>query len=234
MSGCVCLLLDRSAAQIRPQQTAHEPGEALLRGPHFVGATAYGHSVTKRWGRRLLSPPAPPVPRADPVEVQAFIDQARWLHGYHESRSSTLGTRGGVLLGFVGVMVALMPTGFTFAKGRIKFTGWIEFNVVVALVLLVVAGACCLGTIATRKATVQNADQLSRQWHRYATGGPRGLVLAQIAHSYLGGSTDLDPIAAAADEADSRATWFKWSLRAAGAAVIALVALTSQILKQQL
>ena len=189
--------------------------------------------MTKRWLRRLPPAPAPAQSRADPVEVQAFIDQARWLHGYHESRSSTLGTRGGVLLGFVGVMVALLPTGFTLARGRIKFTGWIEFNVVGALVVLVVAGACCLGTIATRKATIQNANQLRRQWHQYATGGPRGLVLAQIAHSYLGGSADLDPIAAAAGEADSRAIWFKWALRAAGAAVVALVALTSQILKQQ-
>lgn len=190
--------------------------------------------MTNRWRRRALPPPlAPPPPRADPAELQAFIDQARWLHGYHEGRSSTQGTRGGVLLGFVGVMVALLPTGFTLAKGRIKFTGWIELNVVVALVLLVAAGVCCLRTIATRKATVQNADQLRAQWHRYATGGLRGLVLAQIAHSYLGGSADLDPIAFAAREADSRATWFKWALRVAGGAVVALVLLTSQILKQQ-
>ncbi len=149
-------------------------------------------------------PAAPPPARLDPAEAQAFSEHARWLHDYHEKRSDRLGQRAATLLGFAGVVAALLPAGFTLGKDDIDFTLWVR-TVVVALVLLVLSAGCSLKTIAVRKATVQDVEQLRRQWHKYATGSGRGLVHAQIAHSYLGGESD--PISDASDEADERATW---------------------------
>lgn len=178
-------------------------------------------------------PAATPAVRADPAEAQAFADQARWLHAYHERRSETIGTRAAALLGFVAAAVALLPAGCTLAGDAVAFTDKVKANVVAVLVLLVLAAGMSLRVIAVRKSSVPNGKQLRDQWHRYATGGTRGLVHAQIAHTFLGGAPDRDPIALASKEADSRARAFKWALRFAGTAVLATATLTGQILYQQ-
>jgi hypothetical protein len=43
--------------------------------------------------------------------VQAFREHARWLHDYHEKRSDRLGQRAATLVGFAGVVAALLPAG---------------------------------------------------------------------------------------------------------------------------
>lgn len=187
------------------------------------------------WVRRALSPPPAeqaPARRLDPAEAEAFTEQARWLHAYHERRSDSMAQRGATLLGFVSVTAALLPAGFSLGKDEIDFTNAVRVTVVVALVLLLVSAALCLRTMALRKATVQNAGQLRRQWHDYATGHNRGLVHAQITHSYLGGHESVDPIATAASEADSRVCAYKWAMRCVAASVVLLAALTTQILLQ--
>lgn len=175
----------------------------------------------------------PSAPRLDPAEAQAFTEQARWLHDYHEKRSAAVVQRAATLLGFVGVTTALMPAGFSLGKDNIDFTEAVRTTVVAVLVLLLLSAGCCLRTLALRKATVPKGGQLRDQWNRYARGGSRGLVHAQIAHSYLGGHDSVDPVAAASDEADSRVVWLKWALRLLAVAIVALAALTGQILLQQ-
>lgn len=99
--------------------------------------------------------------------------------------------------------------------------------------LLVLATGMSLWVIAVRKSSVPSGKQLRDHWHRYATGGARDLIHAQIAHTFLGGARARDPVALASKEAGSRACAFKWALRFAGAAVVATATLTAQILYQQ-
>ncbi|MDP9417172.1 MAG: hypothetical protein M3P48_04925 [Actinomycetota bacterium] len=108
--------------------------------------------------RAPLTPTAPPPARLDPAQAQAFSEHARWLHDYHEKRSDRLGQRAATLLGFAGVVAALLPAGFTLGKDNIDFTLPVRTALVAALVLLVLSGGCSLKTIAVRKATVQDAD----------------------------------------------------------------------------
>jgi hypothetical protein len=166
-------------------------------------------------------------PRLDSDEAQAFTEQARWLHAYHDKRSETIGLRAATVLGFVGLVSALLPPGLVLGKGKIDYTTGVRANVVAVLVLLLLAAGCCLRTLALRKATVPSGEQLREQWTAYARGGVRGLVHAQIAHSYLGG--DRDPVGDASKEADSRAKWFKAAVGFLATAIAALVSLTAQI-----
>jgi len=74
---------------------------------------------------RRRTPAAPaitPEPRLDPAEAQAFTEQARWLHAYHDKRSDVVGQRAVTLFGFVSATLALLPAGFTLGKNAIKFT----------------------------------------------------------------------------------------------------------------
>lgn len=182
---------------------------------------------------RTAAGPAAAEPRLDPAEAQAFTEQARWLHAYHDRRSDVLGQRAVTLLGFVSATVALLPAAFTLGKDAIRLTAPVKANVVVVLLLLVAATGSALRAIALRKAQVPSAQQLRDQWTGYGRGGARGLVHAQIAHAYLGTEPSEDMIAAASDEADSRALWFRCALLAASAAVAAAAVLAGQILFQQ-
>ena len=44
-------------------------------------------------------------------EIDAFKDQARWLLEWHNKRNDGFATRAVALLGFAGVIVALLPRG---------------------------------------------------------------------------------------------------------------------------
>lgn len=172
-------------------------------------------------------------PRYNQAEVQAFIDQGKWLLGHHDKRSETLGQRATTLLGFVSATTALLPAAFTFGRDAINFTVLVRVNVVLVLLALVAAAGCCLWAIAVRKAKVPSNAKLREQWTRYATGGERGLVHGQIANSLIGGTPADDPVAASAAEAASRAKALRGALGCVGGAVLLMAALTTQILAQQ-
>ena len=182
------------------------------------------------------APPAVPVsedprPRLDPAEAQAFTEQARWLHAYHDKRSETIGSRAATLLGFVGVITTLLLGGLNLGKGSIHFTLAVRANVVLVLLLVLAAAFFCLRTMTLRNASIPGGAQLRAQWESYAHGELRGLVHAQIAHSYLGGG--MDPVADAKAEADSRATSYQKAGYAFGGALLSVGVLTAQALLQQ-
>lgn len=186
---------------------------------------------------RLVSPPAPePSPpaglrRLDPDEAQAFAEHARWLHAYHDKRSETVGSRAATVLGFLGVISTLLLGGLNLGKGSIRYTWPVGANVVTVLVPVLLAAFFCFRTMTLRKSSVPQGGQFRAQWSEYARGGLRGLVHAQIAHAYLGG--DMDPVADAKSEADSRAKSYKKAIYTFGVALLAVAALTAQVLLQQ-
>ena len=68
--------------------------------------------------------------------MQAFIEQARWLHAYHEKRSDTVGLRAANVLPLVGVTAALLPHRFILGEDKIDFTNPIRTTVLALLALL--------------------------------------------------------------------------------------------------
>lgn len=169
--------------------------------------------------------------RLDVGEVGAFTEQARWLLDFHNKRSDSVAQKAIALLGFIGVILALVPAGLTLGKG-FRATPAIKTELCVCVVFLLVAGFSCLRVLSLRKVSAPTVDELGVQWLNYARGGGRGLVHAQIAHTYLGGDQTKGPLRTAHDEADRRACWFKWGLRALLVALTALAALTMQVFIQ--
>jgi hypothetical protein len=161
-------------------------------------------------------------PALDPGEAAAFTEQARWLIGVFGAASDGLGTRAGVLLGFI-------PVAFTLLIANLSAIGHHDRLAKVALIaclsLLAASGICCLGAVFVREVSVPHRGQLLDQWDRYAHGGMRGLAHAQIGHSFLAGDEKYDPLAHAADEARSRARWFKAAVWCLVLAIVALAAL---------
>lgn len=140
------------------------------------------------------------------------------------------------LLGFDGVILGLLPASFSLAATAstpTHYTWQIKATLVAGLVLLVLSAGCCLRVISLRTVTAPSIDQLRSQWHTYATGGSRDLVLAQMAHAYLGADPKCDPLGRAAGEATSRAAWFGRALWLLVAALMFLAVLTAQILVQR-
>jgi hypothetical protein len=160
-------------------------------------------------------------PSLDPDEAAAFTEQARWLLGVFNAASDGIGTRAGVLLGFIPVAFTVLIANLTslghhdrFAKGAL----------IACLVLLAASGGCCLAAVFVRKVAVPHRGQLLDHWNAYRHGGMRGLVHAQIAHAFLAGDDSYDPLRHASDEVRSRARWFKGAV---GCLVAAMVALTT-------
>ena len=160
-------------------------------------------------------------PSLDADEAAAFTDQARWLLGVFSAASDSIGTRAGVLLGFIAVAFTLLIANLA-SLGHHDQPA--KLALIVCLVLLAGSGISCLGAVFVRQVSVPHRQQLLEHWDMYAHGGMRGLAHAQIAHSFLAGDEKYDPLARAATEARSRARWFK---AAAWCLVLAMVALAA-------
>lgn len=159
----------------------------------------------------------------DEDEIEQFQEQARWLIAYHDSRGESLSTRAVALLGFAGVILALMlrpnlPNG-------VDVDWWLAFTFVMAVGGLIATIACCLQTVKSRELQVPGAEQTRRQWRHYVQGSLRGRVAANVTETYLGGK-DLNKTSTldwAAHSANSRARWFQ---RAVAAMLFSLASLT--------
>lgn len=164
--------------------------------------------------------PAPP--SLDRDEAAAFTDQARWLVGMFGAASDGIGTRAGVLLGFIPVAFTLLIANLSTAGHHDRLA---KVALIACLLLLAASAFGCLGAVCVREVSVPHRGQLLDQWDRYVHGGMRGLAHAQIAHSFLAGNEQYDPLAHAADEARSRARWFKAAVWCLVLATVALAAL---------
>lgn len=165
---------------------------------------------------------SPVSPSLDPDEVAAFTEQARWLLGVFGAASDGIGTRAGVLLGFIPVAFTLLIANLSVAGHHDRLA---KVELIACLVLLAASAVCCLGAVFVREVSVPDRRQLVDQWNGYTRGGMRGLAHAQIAHSFLAGDSKADPLAHAAGEARSRARWFKSAVWCLVLATIALAAL---------
>lgn len=97
-------------------------------------------------GRPKPEEPAQPIPAAND-EIDAFNEQARWLLEWHNKRTDGFSTRSVALLGFTGVILALLPRGLDL-DGRIDATLGIRIALIATAALLLCTAAFCLLVLA--------------------------------------------------------------------------------------
>ena len=192
---------------------------------------------------RSSAPPA--TPQADDVaqtydvvpldrvrdDARAYVDQARWLIGWHHDRAAMLASRAVSILGFVGVILALFPAGLSSVSDVDRTST--QITTAIALAALLVTAVLCLMVLAPRGSGAPQIRQLRDQWAHFLEDGPHPQTPMEInlAESLLHAShLDKDsPVDLARREADSRAMWFVRATYALFFAVAAVAVLALQL-----
>lgn len=171
-----------------------------------------------------------------PVEesaIKAFQDQARWLLEWHNKRNDGFATRSVALLGFTGVILALLPRGLDL-NGGVQATGGVRACLVVTAAFLLLTAGFCLLVLAPQRTNAPSIKKFREQWRDYADGknGPR--PSAQITEELLHGRSAeaTSPVDWAFSEANRRARWFMWAVISLGLALLALAVLVVQVFWQ--
>lgn len=138
-----------------------------------------------------------------------FIDQARWLLEWHNRRSEAFMTRAAALLGFVGVVLALLLQGADL--GGIEPTAWTWTLLVATLIALLVTGFNALRTIRAEQISAPSVQDLRHWWGKHAQEPHPGRAGPQIAESLLNSArmNEVSAVSAAMEDAERRAKTFK-------------------------
>jgi len=172
----------------------------------------------KSQGQKPPADQAAPLPNAEDApdlvaraaDTAAFLEQARWLLAWHQERATGLASRAVSMLGFVGVILALVPAGVSSSSDP----GLpLRITMVCACFSLFVTAVLCLLVLAPRPAGAPQIRQLREQWADYvAQNRVRDLAVATSITEGLLFGTLLDspsPLDLAREDADGRAKWFK-------------------------
>lgn len=167
--------------------------------------------MTRRWRRRgcrKVGNYGEYVSQDSAEEIERFTEQARWLITYHDNRSESLCNRAVALLGFVGVILALLlgsglPSGVEENRG-------IQIFFVVTVSLLLITSGCCLATLKSRTLQSPGVDQVRDNWRSWVTKYRRGQAAKDIAETFILAKdlSKTSPLDWAVDTADARADWF--------------------------
>lgn len=170
---------------------------------------------------------------SDRAEFALLIEQARWLLDYHNRRSDSLGQRSVALLGFTGVVLALVPTALT-VPDDLKTSGWLYASLYATLAALVVTAGLCLQALATKRAGAPAISRLRTELRNLTTGTRTGKAHVDLAESLLHGLKveATSPVDLACAEANTRARWFRAATVALVVSLTALASLVVQIFQQ--
>ncbi len=80
----------------------------------------------------------------DPDAADAFTEQARALLAAHDKRSDGITQGASTLLGFLGVLLALLAGASGLGKHDVHYGGWSKLLIVLTLVLLLLSAGSCL------------------------------------------------------------------------------------------
>jgi len=146
-------------------------------------------------------------------ESAEFIEHARWLLEWHNRRGEAFTTRAVALLGFNGVILALLLQGA--GLEGIEATDWTWAWLIMSVTALLVAAFLSLLTITPTEMRMPGIPQLRHWWKAHAAKPSAGFAGPQIAESLLYSKdvTARSPISDAKDEADTRAKRFKAAIR---------------------
>ncbi|MGB3763304.1 MAG: hypothetical protein WA966_08775 [Ornithinimicrobium sp.] len=155
-------------------------------------------------------------------ESSEFVQQARWLLEWHDRRGEAITTRATAVLGFVGVVLALLLQAAQQEGFQPRWWTWVA--IVITLLLLLTAGICAVIVVIPSETQMPSVEQLRRWWSEQIKDPSRDRNAAQIADSILFGQelTQSSPISTASRGATRRASWFK---RSAIALLVALMPL---------
>jgi hypothetical protein len=169
----------------------------------------------------------------DRAELALLIEQARWLLDYHNDGSDRLGQRSVALLGFTGVVLALVPTALT-VPSDLKTSGWLYASLYATLSALVVTAGLCLKALATKRTGAPAISRLRTQLRDHTTGTRTGKAHVDLAESLLHGLKveATSPVDLAYAEANTRARWFRAATVALVVSLAALASLVVQIFQQ--
>ena len=163
-------------------------------------------------------------------DAELFIAQARWLLEFHNKRSDAFAARAVAMLGFSGVILALLPRALDLEK-IVKPTAGFKISVAVMTVALLAAVGCCVAVLAPRQTSTASVEGLRKSWRLHLKGERLGKASRDLADSMLhGGSvTASSPVDSAYAEASVRGKWFKWSTRFLAIAIAGLAAIILQV-----
>ncbi len=167
----------------------------------------------------------------DTSEIEAFTEQARWLLEWHNKRNDGFATRSVAILGFTGVIIALLPRGLDL-RGGLQATEGIRWSLMATAAFLFVAAVSCIFVLAPQKTAAPSIEQLRREWRDHAAGKTRNTAHQNIAESLLHGTdvtADNSPIDQASVEATRRGRWFTSAVVALLAALGFLAAVVVQV-----
>lgn len=167
------------------------------------------------------------------AELEAFIDQSRWLIEYHDKRADSLTTRATALMGFSGVILVLLLRG-SIPHG-VDVTLPIKIAGFVTVALLLTCAVFCLLTMVPGPTTAPGVDELRTRFSKWVSKERRGKTLGDIADSYLmihDVSEKSFPVGDAYERADKRASRFTGAAAAMLGALASLAVLLFLIYQQ--
>lgn len=165
-----------------------------------------------------------------PNDSSLFIEQARWLLEWHNKRSGAFTTRAVAVLGFDGVVLALLLQGA--GLDGLKASWWTWIFLVASMLGLLLTGLFALLTIAAKPVAAPSVQQLRHWWGKHAAEPVAGIYGPQVAESLLnsGDITGVSAVSAAKEEADRRANRFAVCIWAMFGSVILIACLVTNVL----
>ncbi len=188
------------------------------------------------WPWRKGREPAP-LPKYSTAALETFLEQARVAAAWQEARADAFERKASTLLGFVGVILVLMPTlraPIANAHGhhwRMVLVGL----AITAAVLLALAAASAALVYLPRKYATPDVDQLRTEWAAYAREGQAHLTPEQLTGLFVDQlirRTDPSPLVTLREDANKRGRWVQYATWLVLAGVIVLGVLITMLLVQ--
>src|SRR6266540_1646556 len=165
------------------------------------------------WPWRKGREPAP-LPKYSTAALETFLEQARVAAAWQEARSDAFERKASTLLGFIGVILVLMPTlraPIAHAHGhhwRMVLVG----SAITAAILLTLAAISAALVVLPRGYAMPSVDQLRKEWAAYAREGqthrtPEGITGLFV--DQLIRRTDPSPLVTLREDAKKRAGWME-------------------------
>lgn len=165
-------------------------------------------------------------------EIEAQIAHAVWLLGWHNKRSDSFDARSVAVLGFSGVILALIGQSFASAPANVDYSIGIKVTLAISTGLLVVTSILCIIELSAQKTGIVDITQLRVRWHDWKSNpATRGKVHAYLAEGLLHGN-QLHvpcPLDEAKSEANRRAKWLTLATWTLSGSMLSLAILIVQI-----
>jgi hypothetical protein len=193
-----------------------------------------------KWPWRTTRQPAQAPERGSRYSAAAldtFLEHARAMAAWHEARADAFERKASTLLGFIGVILVLLPglrTSIAGAHGH-RMRMFLVALAIGAAVLLALAAVCAAMVLKPRGYTEPSLPQLRKEWTAYAKEGSAyrtpehltGLFVDQLVHR---ADARLSPLETLRKDARTRSVWMEVATWLVLSGVLALAAFTGALL----